>query len=68
MFLRTNYVTALLSVWVSQRADTKELVGPMTPKCEREREWARRAFGLQHERTEGRRKDGNKELQTVVQF
>lgn len=51
-----------MSVWVSQRADTKKLVGPITLKCKRKREleWARRAFRLQHERTESRRKDGNR--------
>lgn len=60
--MRTKYVTALLSVWVFQREDTKKLVGPIPLKCKREREleWARRAFRLQHKRTEGRRKDGNR--------
>lgn len=70
MFLRTKYVTALPSVWVFQKADTKKLLGLMPLKCKREREleWARRAFRLQHEWAEDRRKDGNTEPQTVVQF
>lgn len=70
MVLRTKYITALLSVWVIQKADTKKLLGARPLKCKREREleWARRAFTLQHEWTEGRRKDGNTEPQMVMQF
>lgn len=67
MLLRSQYVTTLLSVWVFQNADTKKLLGPMplTYKRERELEWARRDFRLQHKRTEGQEKGGRREPQTV---
>lgn len=68
MFLRTKYVTVILSVWVFQKSDTKKLLRlmPLKGNRERELEWARRTSRLQHERTEGRRKDGKGELQTKV--
>lgn len=46
MFLRTKYVTAILSDWIFQKADIKKFWGLMLLTCERKKdlEWARRAF------------------------